>query len=827
MTIMPLKSISNTRFFTNFKLSIKSNKKMLTVISILHLLGLPVLAATFVVAVAVNGDVGMSGASFVAISIFCLCAAFFCGIIIAVNNFSYLYKKSQVDMIYSLPIKRRHKFLSDYFAGLTIYILPFIIACIIANLIIFSGGICVNELKELIQEENIFPFIFQGELLALIVMTMLYTLSVLVLCCCGTLFESTMNIFMINGLIPGAIAVIAAMFFANLYGVQIFETIVPMLGYTSPIGAMIYGVYILEDSAVFYSENLICINAATYGKWILFLMLFTAIYFTISMFLYEKRKAEDVSKPYVYKMLYYALITVIAMAISLIARYEISMIFPVIIFSLIVYMIFEVITNRGFKKIHKSFIRYAVTMVGIFILCVTAIGTHGFGVEGKTYSPAKIKSVEINYSGIDDVMEYYEHHTYYSYNGYNIFLGEGRTIKYADKDIIETVLDVQKQALETYRNDNKNTNTYSKTYDLFDGGYLYEVDSYTSMDSPMYTVTFKFNLKTGGTTTREYTLSYEQLKQLFILDKTEQMAEYKTKILKDHITTTNYNANDRAVKSYNLSYSLLANYYDKSIIVDLSNEEAKELLNCYKQDYLKATTDDFLKSRVICYIDGYMPIRESFEKTVSFIKSKSAISLADSTITNNLSGTLYSPKGYQSFGRDDITATFGYIQTKDSMSHSLTSEQVLKLLKYASSYYYTEEDCYVMEIYGNYYVIPLKYNEIAEKIYNESINNDSRYTFDELVTDMNNVSSASDYIEQYLDGDYDYYEDINKAYNLICFDSNSFQYELLNTYLGFQSSDDYINYAEENEMSYSSNDVERDWNYYSKEFPMLSSNILY
>ena len=100
MTLTRLKSTNNTRFLTNFKLSVKSGRKILIVLSVLQLLGLPVMAAVAVSAAADDGgNSAQSQVAFILISIFCLAAAVLCGIIIAVNNFSYLYKKSQVDMI--------------------------------------------------------------------------------------------------------------------------------------------------------------------------------------------------------------------------------------------------------------------------------------------------------------------------------------------------------------------------------------------------------------------------------------------------------------------------------------------------------------------------------------------------------------------------------------------------------------------------------------------------------------------------------------------------------------------------------------------------------
>lgn len=837
MTLTPLKLKSDTRFLKNFILSIKNSRKILVFISVLQLLGLPLLGTIFLVAAANEGEIGVSGAAFMLISVFCLAAAVLCGIFVAVSNFSYLYKKSQVDMIYSLPIKKKHKFLSDYISGLAVYIVPYIIGCIIFNLIILGGMICIPTMNELFGEEkSIMPIIWQGEFAGLLVMTMLYTLSVLVLCCCGTLFESIMNIFMINGLIPGGIGVVAAMFFANLYGVPVFETVTPMLGYTSPIGALIYMFYVLETQEEnIYNSDIFCINGATYGKWVAVFLLFTVLYFALTMFLYHKRKAEDVSKPYAFKVLYYILITVITMAISLFARYDFSTVFPVIIFSLIIYMIFEVITNRGFKKIYKSFIRYGVTMTGILILCVTATGTHGFGVQDKTYSPSRVSSVEVNYSGIDNVMQYNSSY----YGGYYDDCVKGKYIEYKEKEVIERVIDVQKQAIETY-----NSKVYDEyTYDngIFDDTYYtsdYDyADNYVDMyEYPVYNVTFKFHLKTGGTTTRSYMLSFEQLKQLFILDSTEELAEYRAEEMMDNICRTEHINNKTVKKSYVLDYSLLESYVS-SAEIPLSKEEAEEFKECYKQDYLETTEEEFLTSKVVYWV-GYYPIRECFDRTLDFMRTHEGYKQLNYEDYYGVSQSiLYPPEGYKSFNRENITASFGYTSTMDNLSRSLTFEQTLELMKYASPCYYEENQCYVMYFDSKYYVIPSQYSDKAEKIYSESVSNANLYSFEQFMADMRNSRSADDYIDTYLDGNYDCYGDIEKAFDMryIDYPDESLsdyqpeeyeknEYLLLKKFFGFTSANEYMLYLDENESSaeYDRQQIEDEWTQYTEAFPQIS-----
>lgn len=844
MTLMQSKSTSKTRFRENFLLSLKSNKKILTVMSILHLLGLPLLAGLIIMSISNSGDYSNSSYdienAFLLIGVFCFCAAISCGIILAINNFDYLYKKSKVDMIHSLPIKKTHKFLSDYLAGLLGYIVPYIIACILGDIILMGGYAFVDDMKDLIHEAG--AFIIQCEFAGLLVIAMFYTLAVLVLCCCGSFFESVINIVLINGMIPGIIAVVASMFFVNLYGVPVLNTAIPVIGYTSPVGAVIY-CFTYIDSGMYYNSNTNCIDAVSYAKWVVCFIAFIAVYFLISLFLYKKRKAEDVSKPYVFKLLYYILITTITMAISLIARFENSVIVPVVLFAFIIYMIFEIITNRGFKKFYKSIARYAVTMVAIFVVCIVADKTNGFGVQDRVYSSSKIKSVELNYTGMEDILE--GRYNYYYY--YDEFLDRYKTIgAYTDKGIIETITNVQRQALETYR---------SGKFDTYNGYYtqLFEDDYVRGMDCPSYDITFKFNLKSGKTVTRNYVLSFEQLRQLFILESTEQVAQYKADKLMESIT--NYEIIENTNKydiSYELAYSIYPGEFSHTKI-SLTKDEAKELAECYKLDYMDSSTDELMNSQPVCYVgQGYsekQPIRENFSRTIDFITMHGG-SYTSSYVSN---GRLYSPKGYKCWGSDDITSTFGEISAKRGFSHEISCQQTKELMKYAYYYYYASEDCYILEFDGRYYAIPQKYSDIAEKIYNSYKTVKHTYTGEMFMKDLRECKSADEYLNKYcwINGDinFELYDDIQTAFGMRNFTDNTtieeviemygmYEYEgdyaedllsqhkLLIKFFNFVSVDEYIEYMKQQGQTVDENTVYNEWEQYSELFPILSENVI-
>lgn len=744
MTITPLKQKTNKMFLTNFMLSLKQNKKILIVISILQLLGLPMLSVTLTAAAIYDaGDTGnismISLGFFTMISLFCIGVSIICGIIIAINNFSYLYKKSQVDMIYSLPIKRKYKFLSDYLSGLAVYLVPYIVACILSIAILLASGVCVENMSGLLEDGSFIALVIQGEFAGLLIMTLLYTLTIFVLNCCGTLFESIINILVINILIPGLIAVISTMFFADLYGVSIFDTILPVLGYTSPIGAGIYLISLLFTSEFLNSDVLGCLTLGVYGKWIVFFLLFTAAIFVLSMFLYMKRKAEDVSKPYVYKFLYYLVITSVLMAISLIARYDITTIIPVIIFSLIVYLIFEVITNRGFKKIYKSFIRYAVTMVSILIVCIIAVGTKGFGVESKIPSVSSVKSVSVSYQGFDQSVVL-EHHTDYLDQKYDRI--------YNQKEVIEKVIEVHEDILDLYYSGEFEESFFSNDYyydDYYDSDVYY--DGTPKADYPRYSVNFTYKLKTGSKITRYYTLTFEEIKKLFILDSTPQMGEFFEKCMMNDIRQDHYVNAKRKIEYVIYISNIFNTDADENKI---NRSQANEICEAYGKDYSNMTEKQMLTDNIYCYINNDYPVRESFKNTIACLE-KYNLTVPKITNSDYLVAIMYPPEALQCWGSDDVSASFGSVYLNNISGRMLNFEQFESMVKLGMirAPYYEEGDCYSVNYDGKIYIIPSAFNDKAEKLFENLSETSFIVSKDTLINALRDGIDIDYLIEQY------------------------------------------------------------------------------
>ncbi len=192
MTLKESTSSSNTKkipkaVWSNFFMRIKSNKKPLIVMSILFLFGVPLTITAGMINVIVD-DYSMSG--FAIIGVLCTAIALLCGFIIALNTFEYLYKKSKVDMIYSLPLNNRQRFLSDYLAGLFTYIVPYIVSIILSLIVHGLGYIAFSKWAEFTQDNQVTKYVVELSIYALLVMIMFYTITVMVTCCCGSMFEA-------------------------------------------------------------------------------------------------------------------------------------------------------------------------------------------------------------------------------------------------------------------------------------------------------------------------------------------------------------------------------------------------------------------------------------------------------------------------------------------------------------------------------------------------------------------------------------------------------------------------------------------------------------
>ncbi len=412
---MTAKSLINPLAVRNLGCAVKENKKLMIVISILHLLGIPMGSVVILVQFWLDslqqdgyyysGYVDLSG--YMVIACGCLGAALLIGMIAATGVFQELWKKTRVDMIYSLPMTGSQRFASHYLAGTVVYVLPYLIACVLGWLILITGGFVLDfeamDTTRSFYFEILFKYYTIGTIGAFLLMMLYYTTTVLFTVCCGTLFESIYTTLLLNCLVPGTFAAVLAVICDNVTGLS-FEYLWHPIGYTSPAGGLIYLLYLTSGGDLYsYSyHDLTASQATTHGmipafiRWSLVMVVLIAAVLVLAWHLYRKRRAEAVGKPYVYLLAYYIMLTLLTVLI--LTLFAVGMNGAAILFAAVVYLIMEVVRKRGFRKFWLSAVSFACTVaitIGLFAL-VNA--TKAFGSVYRIPAAAAVTSVRLEFT---------------------------------------------------------------------------------------------------------------------------------------------------------------------------------------------------------------------------------------------------------------------------------------------------------------------------------------------------------------------------------------------------------------------------------------------
>lgn len=485
------------RFLHNFPARnalrvVSQNRKFAIVTCILQLLGIPLIMGSLMLEAynenATEHYVGSNVWAYASIGLFCATVSVMLGIFFGIHAYREEWDKSKVDMLYSLPLTGRQRFFSNYLGGLGMYVIPYIVACLIGWIVMLAFTPLVRSVMDTTEEINSISLLYRYYFLItfglLLLMWMYYTISVLITSCCGTLFENIYTNVLLNLLIPGTLAILLAVICFNVNAIS-FEYSWDVIGHTSPIGGAIYLLYLLATkmetlSEYFMSDYYTSTYTATAGelgdlglapayiRWALIIILLTTAILILAWRLYEHRKAELVGKPFIYLGIYYIILTAIAVCILCITQASSETLIPVLIFSMIVYFIMEVIRKRGFKKFWMSAISYVITVVvtlgGLQIVSVT----DAFGRANYIPALASVTSVKVELSEPDN--RYYPEYE----------------LNFNDKDTISKIRDFHKLC-NTHRKDNY-TKQIEEHLDGYYTLYLHDIsdDDTNTPDTEIY-----------------------------------------------------------------------------------------------------------------------------------------------------------------------------------------------------------------------------------------------------------------------------------------------------------------------------------------------------
>jgi len=668
-----------SNFFTNFKYKVKSSLRVMVVLLVLHICAAPLNLFNIIIFLSKSKKYGSASYNqlYFAIGIISTCIAVGAGLIIALNVFNYLYKKSLVDMTLSLPITTRQRFFSDFLAGAFIYLAPYIVSCVISLILNAIGS-------SLFAKWNYYDVKITSNLLTLIVsgffiMLMLYILSILAITCCGSVFEAISYAGLLQILIPSTIAVFGYIFMGNLYGINLSPKIMPVIKATSPIGALI-GMF----SDMQYGGNIL-FNL----KWLPPFAVLTVIYFAAAYVLYMKRKAEQVSKPFVYKLFYYIILTSITFCIGTIFTLESfdSNLIPLIIITAIVYLLFEVITNRGFKKFYMSAIRYAVTIAAVVGITLLFKQTDGFGAVTKIPSADSVASVETDYGGFFGIFD------------------DNKTQTYSDSQTIEAIVKAHTSIIQRYEKEKNSGSSW---------------DPYSNLSNVQIT----YNLKNGSSFSRTYSLHLEDAILLKSIDKTPEFKEKCLQTLKNDYKTYSEMSNEKEFLYLNNSLHNNPTPINSKYADELFEAIAEDISQIPESEYL-APSKDFIAFLEVGNIR--IPLNENFSNTLLLFKKYNIkIPALDMTadLFNNKDFSLASPENLKVNlnGKNYWYSTINsYLYPEEgSMAYLENTPEARELITHAQPSFFTDEPCYSLYIYGERYIIPPKYSSLAEKIYNSA-----------------------------------------------------------------------------------------------------------
>lgn len=588
-------STSKKSFFgVHFRNRIIENKKLLIVNSILELIGLPLIAVIVLYEqyiYSTERQYNFDGDGIIVVSVISIAISLLSGIVIALFSFRYLYMKSLTDMNYSLPLTSRQRFFADYLSGLAIYTVPAAAAALL-SLIILGIGSAFVDIDFF--WERFLNFLLLG-FIVFIGMIMLYTLSVFAITCCGSPFEAVFSIIAANVIIPAAVAcTFLAVIETNPFGLTDSSILYnPLLTATSPIGFVVF-------SAV-YSESILIgsdYSTFTYIRWLIPVIIVMAVLLTGAYRLYRRRKAESVSKPYVYKMFYYVIITLAVFCIlALFIVYDSGIIAGLIICG-ILYFLLEVISKRGFRRFWASALRFAATVAAVFIFCSVCKSTNGFGVSKYVPRNAAVDSVSINlsYSGGLDI---------------------DSEIIFNDKKVISETTALQKELINRCFYPEKYDFETISADDISDTDTIY---SHYSMEN----ISITYHLKNGAAVMREYNYSSDVLDGLITaICLSEEYADYKsTEMLRQCVNSFGenwYNSVDDIPETARASVALTDKLLRSGGKKSISLADTKKLAEAYRQDMLAMTEEEFRTAPVYGYIKcmNKYEVRTTFKNTIA------------------------------------------------------------------------------------------------------------------------------------------------------------------------------------------------------------------
>jgi hypothetical protein len=729
-------------------------KTSLIILAICGVVSYPLLALTMVILdndrYSMHGGAG--GDFFVVISILlAVVAAVVVGLMTysgGVNSYDYFNRREKVDLSWSLPITGKQRFWGDFAAGF----LP------IGVVYTGSAGLGLLILRLGLDERalsgDLFTMAAACMLAGLLFLAALYIVGVFCAALCGRFFESVIYPALICGIIPALIGLFGVMIFMNVWQVQIYQQINTVFAATSPFGFLVVFIHTLTSGMRFITETAPITDSIIFLRpaVIIPFVLVHGGFLTAAYYMSKKRGAESTGKPFAFKVAGEVIITLVVFCFVAVFCYIAASdagnisgaIFGMVASSAIAFLMLDVSAKRGFRKMGRAFVRYAIMFTGSLIISNIILAADGFGIG--TYIPesGRIKSVSINMRHMDD-LGIFNHYAYSSLPP---------QAQFTDPEIIALVHELHKASNDNPHNNNTRITSMWDTGSYYEDRYWdsYYRDFHGRHDSGWhwneYSVTY--TLKSGRTVTRRIRLNDAENVQLLCLVTD---GDYKQNNL-DSIDGWLDGVNER-----NLEYRATVHSFsqDSSIFMSGRSVDGARIYEAFRKDYMAETFNQRFRSTEAplgrLYFD-FVEMGVSIDGRTPTFAGELNIRIYVFTHYTNLIAEL-ERQGLDVWnGKSDSTFTphfsiiragyiAGNISTAQNVQNNwygvqrgmLTEEnrEILDvLLSVAQPSHLVDDAGYFLSVSGMSYVIPPEFNHLAER-FAEIVGEQPYYT--EIIVD--------------------------------------------------------------------------------------------
>ncbi len=427
-------------FKKRFLMQFKNNRKLFIAEFILQLLGIPLATLCFAKINIVLKDIQYQddyyeNYPFRTIDFYeniyifglgFLFLAILVGAVIALKNYSYLLKRNKTDMEMSLPLSRKQMFLADYFSGLLVYILPYLIIVVVTLPIWF-----ISSPTEDVPSSYLLPgyrsqvyipepgFILMAELFIFIAMLFVYTFTVMISTCCGNAVNAVAYLILSNAAIVTAASLIKTIIGSCSLNDFYYMNVTYEAERLCPAGSLWHVIRYLED----YTE----LSGSVSGEinWMICTLISCTVCFITALLIFRHRKAEDTGKNFIVPLLFYIVSALITASVmwsingprslydNIRASYDKITFSSSVLAAFIIYAVMLSLKEKTVKirKPFRKLLFFIASVTVSFLLCVVCLKTYGYGFSFYNPEAISVKSARIEFPSL----ALYEDYTDYSH----------------------------------------------------------------------------------------------------------------------------------------------------------------------------------------------------------------------------------------------------------------------------------------------------------------------------------------------------------------------------------------------------------------------------